>query len=167
MATGSVLPLLIGFAVLASIGACRRPGSQRAPVAPRSPTLQTRLLDTRAWDDSPPKTAPTLQVVHLRDPQARREGGIPESITIADDCSVRVIWWATHLCGVNLKGAATWDEGSRMGFATVTAEGTGRTTCPSVVTRFETVIQGLPNGGYRFGTARKYVDFDIGCAKLR
>jgi hypothetical protein len=54
-----------------------------------------------------------------------------------------------------------------MAFTLVKLEGVGRTDCPTQVTRFETTIADLANGDYRFGTARKALEFAIRCADRR
>lgn len=165
------MPLLVAALAIGSIAGCRRRPAAAAraatlgPVTGRGPSLSTRFLETRSVTGGPPEVAPDLKNVPLLPSGARREGGVPEVVNVADDCSVHAVWWTTHLCGMTAKGSANWVATSGMGLPIVQMEGTARTDCPAQVTRFETVISGLDNGRYRFGTARKYVEFVVGCAK--
>jgi hypothetical protein len=169
MAIRAVLPLLVAALASGSIVGCRRRPSTLAQAAvvgavtPRGPSLLTRFLETRPVTGGPPEVAPDLKIGPLPAAGDRREGGVPEVINVANDCSVHAVWWTAHLCGMTAKGSANWAGDS--GLPLVQMSGTARTDCPAQVTRFETVITGLENGRYRFGTARKYVPFVVGCAK--
>lgn len=169
MATRAPAPLLVALSVLLSvlvalIGGCRHSETAALVSGRPNPVLRTRLLETRPFYPDPPHASPDLLFVSTGGPQARREGGVPESLVVGGDCYVRAVWWATHLCGLKASGSAAWLPDKRMGFTTVHFEGAGRSDCPSLVTRFETVIEGLPRGTYRFGTDRKAVEFVISCA---
>lgn len=164
MAITAAGPLLLSVAALGAISHCRGRETRAPTSAPPVPTVQTRLLETRPLANNPPPTAPGLMnTIVAGEAAGRREGGVPESLVVGDDCRVRAVWWISHLCGVTVQGAAAWTPDKGAIFTTAKLDGVGRTDCPSLVTRFETAIEGLANGSYRFGTQRKAVDFTIQC----
>lgn len=170
MATRPVTPLLVGVVALVALVAptgCRRPETQALVTGPHAPALRTRVLDTRPFESAPPQPAGDVAKVGDAAGEGRREGGVPESLVVGDDCSVRAVWRVTHLCGLAAKGTATWIPDKGMAFTLVKLEGAARTDCPPQVTRFETTIVDLADGDYRFGTARKAVGFSIRCADRR
>ena len=120
MAIRAVVPLLVAALAIGSIAGCRRRLAAPArvatlgPVTSRGPNLSTRFLETRSVTGGPPDVAPDLKNVPLSPSSARREGGVPEVVNVANDCSVHAVWWTTHLFGMTAKGSANWVATSGM-----------------------------------------------------
>lgn len=166
MAIRAVLPLLVGAGALLILAAgCRQPATPVHVDAAPGPVLLTRFLETRPVAAAPPPPTDLKSAPAAAGPHARREGGVPEALNVGDDCSVHAVWWVAHLCGLTAKGDARWEDQTGWALTSVKLQGTARTDCQVLATRFETVITGLANGSYRFGTSRKYVEFVIACAK--
>lgn len=147
-----------GILILAIPLACRSNRSVADAIVP-SPTFSTLRLGTARYTPGSISAASTVKRSKLG---GEHVGGTPESVGETDDCRVRIKWFSVHDCGTELEPVITWSVADRTIIARVKRTGQAE-GCPQLVTRFDTLIGGLPLGQAHFDTQGKVVDLTVTC----